>query len=818
LIFSTLIFGTPLAAPINYPGKHSAMLKNYFKIAFRNLWRHKIFSLINIMGLAIGMTACILIYLYVSFELNYDSFHRKADRIYRLVSDLKTPDEVIRQNSVAAAVAPNIKDEFPEVSAFVRITSWDDIAVKRGNIKLIEKTISWADSSFFEIFDFGLLKGDPHTALKEPHTVVLSEKTARKYFGNTDPMGQTLQFADGSLVAKVTGIMKDIPENSQIKAELILSMSTVTTEMAPDLDKDWGRYGGYAYLLLKPGTDAKALERKFPFFLERRNGAAMKQSQMYPTLVLEPLRDVYLRSTRDGQKKENVSNVYVFSVIAVFILLIACFNFINLTTARSADRAREVGIRKVVGAARRQLTKQFIGESLILCLIVFLLALLFSSILLPSFNQLAGKTISHSIFEHVYYLVALFFAAVCVGVLAGIYPALVLSSYKPVIVLKGKYSAGTSGLLLRKVLVVSQFAISIGLIVATIIVYNQMRYMRNRDLGFSKDQILVMNTYGDPARNAFMQALSQMPAVKSVALSANVPGSGNSSAYSEIENKNGVFQATALDLYFVDFNYLELFKMKIVAGRGFSANFATDSTQAMVLNESAVKMLGYASPQEAIGKRYKQWGSEGKIIGVIKDFNFRSLQQAINPLSLRMSREHYYLLSVNISPVNLPATIAAIETKWKELIPSWPFNYYFMDEFFDRQYRAEDRFGKLFLSFAILAILISCLGLLGLAAYNTTQRTKEIGIRKVLGASVPHLVSLLSRDFVVLVLLSTAIAVPIAGWAMHKWLEDFAYRTSVSWWIFAIAGAGAVAIALITVSFQAIKAATANPVDSLRSE
>lgn len=794
------------------------MLRNYFKIAFRNLWRHKIFSLINIMGLAIGMTACILIYLYISFELSYDSFHRKADHIYRIVSDLKTPDEVIRQNVPAPAVAPNLKDEFPEVSAFVRMTSWDDIAVKKGDIKLIEKTITWADSSFFEIFDFGLLKGDPHTALKEPHTVVISERTAKKYFGKSDPIGQTLQFADGSLVAKVTGVMKNIPENSQIKAELLLSMSTVSTEMAPDLDKDWGSYGGYAYLLLKPGTDAKALERKFPAFLEKRNGAAMKKAQMYPTLTLEPLRDVYLHSTRDGQKKENISNVYVFAVVAVFILLIACFNFVNLTTARSADRAREVGIRKVAGAERRQLTKQFIGESLAICLIAFLLAILFSSVLLPSFNYLAGKTISHSIFENVYCLLALFLAAVGVGVLAGIYPALVLSSYKPVIVLKGKYSGGSNGLLLRKVLVVSQFAISIGLIVATIIVYNQMNYMRSRDLGFSKDQIIVMNTYGDPAKNVFRQALDQMPAVKSVAMSANVPGSVNSSAYSEIENKKGVLQVTALDLYFVDFDYIDQFKMKIIAGRGFSRNFGTDSTQAMVLNESAVKLLGYASPQEAIGKRYKQWGSEGKIIGVIKDFNFRSLQQPINPLSMRMNREYYYLLSVNISAVDLPATITAIEKKWKELIPSWPFNYYFMDEFFDRQYRSEERFGKLFLNFAILAILISCLGLFGLASYSTLQRTKEIGIRKVLGASVASIVGLLSKDFLKLVAIAALIAFPVAWFAMDKWLQDFAYRIGVSWAAFVLAGILTTLIALFTISFQAIRAAIANPVRSLRAE
>jgi len=591
------------------------MIKNYLKIAFRNLWRQKIFSLINIMGLAVGMTACFLIFLYVRFELSYDSFHSKADRIYRVVADIKTPTEVINADRPAWAVPPNVKDEFPEVESFVRITD-DNLLVRKGEIKFQEENAVWADSAFFHVFDFKLLKGNPQTALRDQFSIVFSETAAKKYFGKQDPMGQTLLITGDAFPAKVTGVMKDIPENSQIKADMVLSMSTITQKFNQGLDSQWGSYGARAFLLLKKGTSAKVLEKKFPAFLEKRNGTAMKKSQMYPTLFLEPLKDVYLRSTRDGHKTGNITNVYIFSLVAIFILLIACINFINLATARSAERAREVGIRKVVGAGKKQLTRQFIGESVILCLISFLLTILFSWLLLPVFNQLAGKTISHSIFEDIRYPVMLFFAAIGIGLLAGIYPALVLSSFKPVIVLKGKFATGSRGILLRKALVVSQFTISIGLIIATTIVYNQMSYMRNQDLGFSKDQVMVMDTYGDSSKDAFKQSLATIPTVKSVATSSSVPGGGNPGAYSEIENTKGDLQIANLDLYFVDFDYINQFKIKMVAGRGFSKEFATDTTQAMVLNEAAVKMFGYTSPQQAIGKRFKQWGREGKIIGV----------------------------------------------------------------------------------------------------------------------------------------------------------------------------------------------------------
>ena len=794
------------------------MFKNYFKTAWRNLWKHKVYSLINIMGLTVGMTACFLIFLYVRFELSYDSFHSKADRIYKVVADIKTPTEVLHADRPAWAVPPNAKNEFPEIESFVRVITGDNTLFRKGDIKFSEENTMWADSSFFKVFDFKLLKGNPQTALKEPFSIVFTETAAKKYFGNSDPMGQTLLITGDAYPAKVTGIMKDIPENSQIKGDLVVSMSTITQKFNTNLDSQWGSYGALAYLLLKPGTNAKALEKKFPAFLEKRNGTNMKQSQMYPTLFLEPLRDVYLRSTRIGSKTGNITNVYIFSIIAVFILLIACINFINLTTARSSERAKEVGIKKVVGAEKMQLMRQFMGESLMVSVISFVLAVGLSALMLPLFNQLAGKTVSPGIFSNMYYLLILFLASICIGLLAGVYPALVLSSFKPVVVLKGRFATGTRGILLRKGLVIAQFTISIALIIGTIVVYNQMNYMRSQDLGFSKDQMMILDTNGDPGKKAFQQAISSLPGVKSTAMSSSVPGGGNPGAYSEIENIKGDLQVANLDLYFVDFDYINQYKIKMVTGRGFSRAFATDTTQAMVLNEAAVKMFGYTSPQQAIGKRFKQWGREGKIIGVMKDFHFRSLQEPIKPLSMRIEPDGCNLVSANLSTGNLSKTIAEIEKKWKTIIPNRPFSYYFLDEFFDRQYRSDERFGKLFLNFAVLAIFISCLGLLGLASYSTMQRTKEIGIRKVMGASVSNVINLLSKEFLKLVFISFFIAAPIAWFLMHQWLQDFAYRINISWWIFLVACIIALLIALLTVSFQAIKAAVANPVKSLRTE
>lgn len=795
------------------------MLKNYFKIAVRSLWRHKAFSFINILGLAVGIAACFLIFLYVRFETSYDSFHTKADRIYRIVADVKTPSETITTQGITSApIAINVKKDFPEVEDAVRL-GWDGYLVKKGDVKFQEEYSVLADSTLFNVFDFPLIAGNKNTALKEPMSIIMSQTTAKKYFGNANPLGQQVLLTGAAINATVTGVMKDIPENSQIKANMFVSMSSYKQIYGfATSDSEWTNHMFYTYLLLKPNTNVKALEAKFPAFMEFHHGRQAKELQMQDYLSLETLHDAYLKSKRDNFVKGSISNVRIFSVIGIFILLIGCINFINLTTARSTERAKEVGIRKVVGAGKLQLTRQFIGESIVICLIAFVLSVLLCSIAMPLFNQLAGKTISTNIFNNPSYIFILFLLSIVIGMMAGFYPSLVLSSFKPVSVLKGSFSTTTKGLILRKGLVVFQFTISIVLIVGTIVVYTQLNYMRNQDLGFSKSQTIVINTNFDKNKDVFKQSLSTEPGVLSTTYSSSVPGSGHTSAYSEMQNKAGDIQKTNLDLYFVDFNYINQYQFKVVAGRGFSGDFKTDSTQAMVINESAARSLGYLNPNDAIGRNYSQWGSKGKIIGVLKDFHYHSLQQNINPLVMRYEPWALGLISIKVSSANLQSTIKSIEKKWNSTIPNRPFDYYFLDEFFDKQYRAEEKFGNLFTNFAVLAIFISCLGLLGLASYSTIQRTKEIGVRKVLGASVSNIVNILSIEFIKLVLIAIVIASPIAWFGMNIWLHDFAYRTSITWWVFVIAGLSALMIAFATISFQAIKAAVANPVRSLRSE
>jgi putative ABC transport system permease protein len=794
------------------------MLKNYFTVAFRSLMRHKGFSFINIMGLAVGMTACFLIFLYVSFETSYDKFHTKANRIYRVVADVVTPSGADKIGITTAPIAIYAKKDFPEIEEAVRI-SRDEILVRKGDFKFQEKNTVFADSTLFRIFDFPLIAGDKNTALTEPMSIILSESAVKKYFADTNPLGQQLQITGAGLNAKITGIMKDIPPNSQIHADMIISISSFKQVYgSPSNDNEWTNHGYFTYLLLKPEASAKALEAKFPAFMERHHGEEAKKLQMQDHLSLEPFLDVYLRSKRDGFETGSLSNVRIFSVIAVFILLIACFNFINLTTARSAERAKEVGIRKVVGAGKFQLTRQFILESVIISLIAFTLAILLSSILLPLFNRLAGKTISTGIAEHSQNIITLFLLAVAIGLAAGFYPALVLSSFKPVSVLKGRFVTGSKGLLLRKSLVVFQFTISIALIVSTIVVYNQLTFMREQDMGFSKDQTIVINTNFDKNKDVFKESLASVPGVLSTSMSSTVPGGWHTSAYSEMQSKSGEIQKLNLNTFFIDFNYIPQYQLKFVAGRGFDKSFSTDSSQAMVINESAARILGYASPQEAVDRNFNQWGRQGKIIGVLKDFNYRSLQQGIEPLVMRYEPWALNMLSIKVSRENLASTIKAIETKWNQTIPNRPFDYSFLNEYFDKQYRAEEKFGNLFLYFAVLAIFISCLGLLGLASYSTVLRTKEIGVRKVLGAGVPGIVNLLSVDFIKLVLIAMLIATPFAWYGMDLWLRDFAYRTPISWQVFALAGIGSVLIAFGTIGYQAVKAAMANPVKSLRSE
>lgn len=770
------------------------------------------------MGLAVGMTSAFLIFIYISFEKSYDDFHSKADRIYRVVTDVKTPTETISTGMTTTPIAINIKKDFPEVEDAVRVTR-DEFLVRKGEMKFQEKKVVLADSTFFNVFDFKLVSGNKKTALIEPMSVIVSRSLAKKYFNNANPLGQQVLLTGAAINATITGVMKDIPENSQIKADLLVSMSSFRQIYGyPTSDSEWTNHNYYTYLLLKPHVNAKAFEKKLPAFMEFHHGEESRKLQMFETLTLEPLREVYLKSKRDGFVSGSINNVNIFSIVAIFILLIACINFINLTTARSAERAKEVGIRKVVGAARYQLAKQFLGESIIICLIAFILSVLLCQLLMPLFNHLAGKTISTNVFSDYSNVLILFGLAIVIGFIAGFYPSLVLSSFRPISVLKGSFSTGTKGVTLRKSLVVFQFTISIVLIVSTIVVYKQLSYMRNRDLGFSKDQEMIINTNFDKNKDAFKQSLASIPGVISNTYSSSVPGSDHTSAYSQVENKAGEMQKTNLNLYFVDFDYISQYKLKIVAGRAFSKDFRTDSTKAMVINESAARILGYATPQEAVGRKFDQWGRQGVIIGVLKNFNYKSLQQDIQPLTMRIEPGSFGTISIKIATANIRQTVKAIEKNWNQIIPNRPFEYNFLDEYFNQQYQAENKFGSLFFNFALLTIFISCLGLLGLASYSTVQRTKEIGVRKVLGASVSNIVGLLSMDFIKLVFIAFLIASPIGWYAMNKWLNDFAYRTNITWWVFVLAGMGSLLIVFATISFQAIKAAVENPVKSLRTE
>ncbi|MCX2681742.1 ABC transporter permease [Galbibacter sp. EGI 63066] len=793
------------------------MIKNYFKIALRNLWKRRGFSLLNISGLAIGLTAGFLILMYIGFELSYDNFHSKGDRIYRVASDIEINSNEDEANKPDWATPPVLASQFPEIQSMARVL-YMPLTVRNNNLKFKENNTIVVDSSFFEIFDFELLSGNKKEVLKDPFSIVLSETASKKYFGNENPVGKSLRILDKGFQTKVTGVMKDIPGNSHIKADIILSMTTFTQVLDKDLDNDWGNYEPYAYVLLKPNVDVAQLESKFPAFMKRNFEKQMEASKMYVSLLLVPLKEIYMHSTRGGPIVGNINNIYVFSIIAIFILLIACINFINLTTARSVERAREVGIRKAVGAGKKQLGFQFLGESVIISILAFLISVILLTLLLPYFNVMAGKTISEGVFSNPYQIIILFIFSIGIGLMAGIYPALVLTSYDPVNVLKGSFSKGNRGVVLRKGLVVLQFAISITLIIGTIVIYMQTNYMRSQELGFDKEQMLVMETQVSPAQKAFQDAINKLPGIVSTSRASSVPGGNNSEALSELENKDGDLLQTVVNLYFVDFDYLSQLGVEFISGRGFSRDFASDSTQAMIINEATVDLLGYANPENALGARFNQWGREGQIIGVVKDFNFNSLQQQIEPLSIRIEQTRLNLVTAKIRANTIEKTMAQIKKQWEIAFPEEPFNFYFLDQLLDKQYRSEQRFGTLFLWFAILAISISCLGLLGLTAYSTIQRKREISIRKVLGASISKVVNLVSLEFLKLVGIAFLIAMPISWLIMNHWLKDFAFRINIQWWMFAIAGTTALLLALVTIGFHSMKAAIQNPIKNLRTE
>lgn len=806
------------------------MLRNYLKIAFRNLWKNKGFTAINIFGLAIGLACFILIALYVTDELSYDRFNVNADRIYRVDADIKFGGNSLNLAVCSDPMGATLKKDYPQVEEYTRIyASEGSKLIKKGDQYVEEERIAFADSTFFNIFTIPALEGNTKTALFEPNTTAISASAAVKYFGTTHAVGKTLE-VDRTLY-KVTAVYKDIPRNAHFTFDVLLSMKNVEYGFGNYLSHNF-----HTYIMLKPGTDYKAFEKNFyqvldkyilpqaKQFMQINNMDEFRKAGNMLEYSLMPLTDIHLKSQRFPELgvNGNIQYVYIFGAVGLFILLIACINFMNLSTARSASRAKEVGIRKVLGTERKNLVTQFLTESTLMALISMVIAIVIVYFTLPLFNNVAAKSMTGNVLFGSYFLPFLLLLPLVVGLLAGSYPALYLSRFKPVVVLKGKINAGFKKNKLRSGLVVFQFFISIFLIIGTIIVYKQLNYIQTTNLGFSKDQVLIINGAGALNNNAtaFKNAVLGMNGVKSGTLSAYLPVSASSrsdNSYSKeavMDSKN----ALSMQTWRVDYDYVNTLGMEIIKGRNFSKEFGSDS-MAMILNESAAKVLGYDDP---IGKKIYTMSDNNSqvsytVVGVVKDFHFESLRQNIGPLCLQLGNSNG-LVSFKTDTKDIRGLISQVEKTWKSMAPGMPFSYRFLDEAFDSMYRNEQRVGEVAITFAILTILIACLGLFGLVTYMAEQRTKEIGVRKVLGATVTNVVGMLSKDFMRLVLIAAFIAFPLAWWVMYSWLQDFAYRISIEWWVFAVAAIVALLIALVTVSFQAIKAALANPVKSLRSE
>ncbi len=806
------------------------MFKNYLKVALRNLWKSKGFSAINIIGLAAGLGACLLIVLYVADERSYDRFNEKADRIYRLDADIYFNNTQFTASISPKPLAFTLAKECPQVEQMVRIKYQNDILIKKGGDWIRDHQLAFADSTFFKVFTVPLLAGDPATALNEPHSIVIDESAARRHFNSTDVIGKTLEL-ENETICKVTGVMKDIPRQSHFH----LSFIRPARDSYQGDNDQWLSNNWHSYILVRPGVDRAFLQSRVNATVDKYLGLQLQQllhtsiqdmqhQGAHFSYHLMPLEDIHLHSNKgyEMEPNGNITYVYIFSFVAILILIIACVNFMNLSTARSANRAKEVGIRKVAGSTKGNLITQFLTESVLLSFFSLLLALGIALVLLPMFNQLAAKELHAGSLFTPRFLSLLMLLVFLVGCLAGSYPAFYLSSFQPILVLKGKIASGLKGSMLRSVLVVGQFVISIGLIISTIVIYNQLNYIRSRETGFDRDQVLVIhNAYlaGDPVKT-FRKELTQLPGVADATLSGDLPTVGTG------YDQEGWFRTPSLDTkgavvltdLFVDEHYIPTLGMKMVQGRNFSIDFPSDST-GIILNESAVQLLGWKDP---IHQMFYRPGDSMKsvayhVIGVVKDFNFSSMHDKVGPLIMNMG-DNRGSVAVRLRGANIIAPVNQIAAKWKAMANGVPFTYTFMDDDFNKLYQSEKQTGQLFISFAVFAIFIACLGLFGLVTYAAEQRMKEIGIRKVRGARVDGIVGLLSRDFIKLVLIASLIAFPIAWWGMHQWLQSFAYRISISWWIFVLAGSTAILIALLTVSVQTIRAAIANPIRSLRSE
>ncbi len=792
------------------------MIRNYFRIAWRNLLRNKVFSLVNILGLTAGLTCCILLLLYLQHELSYDRFHTKGDRIARVIMEYKIGDSGNKGNFTSTKVFPEFKRKFPEVESGVRMVSTERV-VKRDNSTWLESDVLFADSTFFSVFDFNLLQGAAEDALKSPFKVVLSKSLAQKFFGTDNPVGKTLLMGSKQDPFLVTAVAEDCPSNSQIKYSMVASISS----FGPLQEETYSNANYTTYLLLKSSSSFSPLQKKISAYMKKES----QGSGWEVDFELEPFTRIHLYSPYDAfTPNSNINYIYIISGVAILILVIASFTYVNLSTARSTERAKEVGIRKVAGAWRSQLFLQFISESVVLSAIALFLSILFAALLLPYFNELAGTGLPVGALFSPSMLAGVIIAAIIISLLAGSYPALVLSRFQPVTVLKGAFKNTGSGTFLRKGLIVFQFVISVFLIIATFVIGSQLHFIRHKKLGYDRDNIILleMDQRLMEKQELIKAELLAIPSVKGTSLvydhPASIRGGYNMSG-------TDLSKSMAVTANPVDENFITVTGLQLIAGADLTRQDILDAGKEdytqnyhrFILNESAARALAW-TPEEAIGKRmYLDESRPGEVKGVVKDFHFASLHTPIKPLVLFPGGWANRLL-VKLEGGNIKGSIDAIADKWKQLAPHRPFSFRFLDEEYQRMYASEMRAGKIFNLFATLAVLLACLGLFGSATYSVRQRVKEVGVRKVLGASVFQVSALLSSGFLKLVIIAIFLASPLAWMAMNKWLQQFSYRVEIGWWIYIGAGLVAVLLAIVTVSFQTIRAAISNPVKSLRTE
>ncbi|MDW7694394.1 ABC transporter permease [Flammeovirgaceae bacterium SG7u.111] len=801
------------------------MLINYLKVAIRNLLKHKFYSFLNIFGLAIGLSICLLIFVYVASETSVDKFHDRVEDIYRVNLMGKINGQEIEVGVTCPPMAATLKREFPGVEDVTRMYRWSDVVIRQGEHVFTEEKLVLADSNFFEFFSFQLLEGNKEKVLNEPNTVVLSTSYAQKYFGNEDPIGKILTVGNDNTACKVTGIMADPPVNTRFRAKMLLSMETMEYSRNTEwLSNNFWTYFRKANKANVADIESQLDELVFKYVgpeIEQFMGVTVKQMREqggnYGYFV-EPLGDIYLHSTVAEQIGQNgdIKYIYIFVAIAIFILLLACINFMNLATARSAKRGKEVGIRKVLGAFKRRLVGQFLAESVLYSLLSMVVAFLLAAVTLPFFNQLAGKEIPFEALLNIQLILGFLAITLLTGIVSGAYPAFYLTSFQPSQTLKGTMKAGVRSGIMRNSLVVFQFVISIGLIVCTTIVFKQLEYVRNKNLGFDRENVLVIENARRLGNNkaAFMEELKKQTSINSVGVANDTPPDiRNTTVFKDRLTESDHLIAQ----FYVNWDFIPTMNMEIVAGRNFSRDFPSDST-AVILNEAAVKEFGLTDP---IGDEVLSPDDDGiqhlKVVGVVKDFNFESLKDKVRPIAILFAKWPNRIV-VRLNPGDVAANVEMIEEKWKQMASNEPFDYSFLDDDFDALFKAEQRLSQVFTTLTTLAILIACLGLFGLAAFTAEQRVKEIGIRKVLGASVASLVVLLTKEFTILVLIAFSISIPIAYFTMDKWLEDFAYRIEIGVMEFVLAGVISLVVAWLTVSYQSIKAAYSNPIKSLRSE